>query len=219
MGSTRKISKDVLCDPRTAFGTLTESRCKAEVELVERYQTFVAELLRLSMAGIAVFGFLYRNLFHNTNSDSIAGEIVVYAKMLSAFAVIMFAMSMAFALVFRFCATQGARFYIQALRFTPGEVEPEEKSQNTLHVDWNRAQESLNTRYKYIIACRWSKLLAALALGSGGFLMAIALCLLLTESSDLTITMSWSSAAVIVLFIFVIILNIESQKRKALSDQ
>jgi hypothetical protein len=55
--------KDPLRDPDKAFGDLEEREYRAELELVDRYQAFVAELLRLSLAGIAVFGFLYKITF------------------------------------------------------------------------------------------------------------------------------------------------------------
>ena len=53
-----------LSDPTKAFRELKEDKYKAELQLVDRYQSFVAELLRLSLLGIAVFGFLYtRQIF------------------------------------------------------------------------------------------------------------------------------------------------------------
>ena len=47
---------DPLDNPQEAYGKLQEDKYKAEVELVDRYQSFVAELLLLSLLGIAVFG-------------------------------------------------------------------------------------------------------------------------------------------------------------------
>jgi hypothetical protein len=55
--------KDPLRDPDKASVKLEEGKYRAELELVDRYQSFVAELLRLSLAGIAVFGFLYKITF------------------------------------------------------------------------------------------------------------------------------------------------------------
>ena len=67
----RKISDETpLSDPTKAFGELKEDKYKAELQLVDRYQSFVAELLRLSLAGIAVFGFLYEYLI-SSNSPSV----------------------------------------------------------------------------------------------------------------------------------------------------
>src|SRR3712207_409822 len=54
---------DPLRNPNTAFGKLDEEKYRAERDLVERYQAFVAELLRLSLLGIAVLGFLYKIIF------------------------------------------------------------------------------------------------------------------------------------------------------------
>ena len=45
--------KDPLRDPDKAFVKLEEGKYRAELELVDRYQSFVAELLRLSLLGIA----------------------------------------------------------------------------------------------------------------------------------------------------------------------
>jgi hypothetical protein len=54
-----------LLKPKTAYVQLDEKRYKAEQELVDRYKWFVAEILRLSLAGIVVFGFLLKEVFKN----------------------------------------------------------------------------------------------------------------------------------------------------------
>ena len=63
-------NNDPLTDPDKAFGELQECSYKAEVELVEKYQSFVAEILRLSLLGIAVFGYLYKDVFHMDSAQS-----------------------------------------------------------------------------------------------------------------------------------------------------
>ena len=154
---------DPLNDPRTAFDELVEAKYKAELDLVDRYQSFTAELLRLSLLGIAVFGFLYEKIFKGIDPQT---TNLGAAKFLAAAGVFMFGFSAAGALLFRYLATEGARFYIEALRL---------KSK-----DASRAQESLNKRYRSILICRWSKGTAALALALGGLSVAAAFCLLLT---------------------------------------
>jgi hypothetical protein len=154
--------KDPLRDPEYAFGDLDEGKYRAELELVDRYQAFVAELLRLSLAGIAVFGFLYEYL-SSSNSPTIT-------NVLAAFGVLMFGISAAFALIFRFFATEGARFYIEALRFTPANADCAQKE---------RANKSLSIRLGKVRICRMSKAFAALALALGGMLEAFAFFLLL----------------------------------------
>jgi hypothetical protein len=143
--------KDPLRDPDKAFGDLEEREYRAELELVDRYQAFVAELLRLSLAGIAVFGFLYEYLISSTN---------VLANVLAAFGVLMFGISAASALVFRFFASEGARFYIEALRFTRANAGREQKE---------RAKKSLDIRDEKVRICRTSKGIAAVTLALGGY--------------------------------------------------
>jgi hypothetical protein len=158
--------KDPLRDPDKAFGgELDEGKYRAELELVDRYQSFVAELLRLSLAGIAVFGFLFDYLI-SSNSPEIT-------NVLAAFGVLMFGISAASALVFRFFAAEGARFYIEALRFTPANADCAQNKE--------RARKSLDIRDERIRICRTSKGIAAVALALGGVLEALAFFLLLIK--------------------------------------
>jgi len=111
-----KTPKDDPLDmPETVFGELQEDKYKVELELVDRYQTFVGELLRLSLLGIAVFGYLYKITFENNANMEIA-------KYPAAAGVVMFGICALTALIFRYFATEGARFYIQALRYTPTKI-------------------------------------------------------------------------------------------------
>lgn len=158
---------DPLNDPSTAFDDLTETNYKAELELVDRYQSFTAEILRLSLLGIAVFGFLYEKIFKDIDPQKLSTNIRA-AKDLAASGVLSFGVSAAGALVFRFFATEGARFYIEALRLKSKDI--------------SRAQESLNKRYRKILICRWSKGIAAVTLALGGVLVSAALYLLLIKT-------------------------------------
>ena len=160
-------NNDPLTDPDKAFGDLKESNYKAEIELVEKYQSFVAEILRLSLLGIAVFGYLYKDVFHTDSAQS--GANIGLPKTLAAFGVLMFGVSAANALVFRFFATEGARFYIEAFRFKG-------------IADEGRAQKSLDRRYGKIRICMWSKATAAVTLALGGLLVAVALFLFLVST-------------------------------------
>ena len=155
--------KDPLRDPDKAFGPLEEGSYRAELELVDRYQSFVAELLRLSLLGIAVFGFLYKITFEG-------GTTIGVAKVPAALGILAFGIGAFAALVFRFFAAEGARFYIEALRFT---------TPNADYAQKERARKSLDTRYRKVHICRRSKEIAAVALALGGVLEALAFFLLL----------------------------------------
>jgi hypothetical protein len=154
--------KDPLRDPDKAFDDLAEIKYRAELELVDRYQSFVAELLRLSLAGIAVVGFLFQYLISSNSPTTInvLAVLAILAKVLAAFGVLMFGISAASALVFRFFAAEGARFYIEALRFTPANADGAQKQ---------RARKRLDIRDKKIQICRTSKGIAAVTLALGGY--------------------------------------------------
>ena len=156
--------EDPLNDPNKAFGELNEDKYKAELQLVDRYQSFVAELLRLSLLGIAVFGFLYTNkIFPGLPSW---GESI--AKYLAIFSIVAFGLSAGFALAFRFYAAEAASKYIEALRFPPHN---------------KRAAESLHTRMKRVHIARLTKLLSAVMLGLGGLLVVGCIITLMLSST------------------------------------
>jgi hypothetical protein len=97
----RNANNNPLRNPETAFGKLDEEKYRAERDLVDRYQAFVAELLRLSLLGIAVFGFLYKIIFEanllsklpQTAPKLAAFGVSITAPELAAFGVLMFGIS------------------------------------------------------------------------------------------------------------------------------
>jgi hypothetical protein len=159
----RTAGDDPLNKADEAYGKLDENMYKAELELVDRYQSYVAELLRLSLLGIAVFGFLYKEWFTGLGPIPLL-TIGGVAKTLAAFGVLAFGVAAVAALIFRFAATEGARYYIEGLRLPYGS---------------NRRKDSLKKRREKIGVARWSKPLAGFMLGLGGVLVAVSLALLL----------------------------------------
>src|SRR5215217_7501524 len=97
---------DPLNNPEKAYGKLEEDKYKAELELVDRYQSYVAELLRLSLLGIAVFGFLYKDMFTDLGPTPLLtlGGVAItlggVAKTLAAAGVVLFGFAAAFSLIF-----------------------------------------------------------------------------------------------------------------------
>lgn len=146
---------DSLDNVATAFTKLAEGQYKAETDLVERYQTFVAEILRIAVLGIGAFGFFFKDWFAISDRPTCV-------KVMAAGGVLLFGISAACAIIFRFFATEGLRYYIDALRFMEAG-----KSE--------RAQMSLGTRESRLSVCIWSKALAALCLGVGGILVALSM--------------------------------------------
>jgi hypothetical protein len=164
-------SNDPKRNPNTAFGTLDEDKYRAERDLVDRYQSFVADLLRLSLLGIAVFGFLYEIIFEPNLGSSKLAQRAQIVQILAAFGVLMFGISAAFALLFRFLSTVSLDLYIEALRFTECTPPKEEDAKN-----------SLDSRHLRDRICKWSKAIAALTLGLGGVLEAVAVILVIFPS-------------------------------------
>jgi hypothetical protein len=156
-------------NPNTAFGKLEEDKYRAERDLIDRYQAFVADLLRLSLLGIAVFGFLYKIIFEENLGSSTLTQTV---STLGAIGVAMFGISATFALLFRFLSTKSLDLYIEALRFTectPSKPEDAKKKQC--------AKDSLDRRHRWDRICERSKAIAAVTLGLGGLSEAIAVFL------------------------------------------
>jgi hypothetical protein len=146
---------DLLDKPETAYIELEESSFKAEQDLAEKYRSFVTEMLRLSLAGIAVFAFL---------DQSSHGSLA--ARVIAGFGVLFLAGSIGFSLWFLFGASEGLRWYIAGSRYY---------SDKSGHVRDNKtALKMLDRRIKIIQQCRHSKFGAALLLASGAFCMAAA---------------------------------------------
>lgn len=165
----RNAGDDPLNEADKAYNELDEDKYKAEVELVDRYQSYVAELLRLSLLGIAVFGFLYKEMLAEIDQATLGPLTITFfwfAKILAALSVIAFGIAAGSALIFRFAATEGARYYIEGLRFREAN-------------DPERAKGSLKVRKDRIVIARLTKPLAVFLLGLGSALATLSLVLLL----------------------------------------
>jgi hypothetical protein len=151
---------DLLDSPNTAFLKLEGDALKPEQELAEKYRAFVGEILRLSLAGIAVFAFLNK-----------VGENFPSSRLIAGVGVIAFGFSILFSLWFLFDASEGLRWYIAALRYAT-----EDKQHPA---DTKKAKELLDRRGGLITTCRYTKGLAALFLlvGSGCMAGAVAVTL------------------------------------------
>jgi hypothetical protein len=164
-------------NPNTAFGTLDEDKYRAERDLIDRYQSFVADLLRLSLLGVAVFGFLYKIIFEaNLDSSKLTQPKLTLIAILGAIGVAMFGISATFALLFRFLSTKSLDLYIEALRFTELTPANEENAKNK-----ECAKDKLDRRHLWDRFCERSKFIAALALGLGGALEAFAVFLFIFD--------------------------------------
>ncbi|HLL72509.1 MAG TPA: hypothetical protein VK363_13790 [Pyrinomonadaceae bacterium] len=99
--------------PRVHFklGSLEvpENLLKIDLQLTDKYQGFSAELVRLTLLGIAVFGFFYKEASEAITNDR-------WAKGLFSISVMMFACSAGAALFHRYFSTDSISCYIRYLR-------------------------------------------------------------------------------------------------------
>jgi hypothetical protein len=93
---------DLLNKPETAYIPLEDNRFKPEQELAEKYRSFVGEMLRLALAGVAVFSFV--ETFSHGNG---------LARTLAGIGVLAFAASIGCSLLFLFDASEALRWYIE----------------------------------------------------------------------------------------------------------
>lgn len=155
------VLNDLLKKRETAYAELDEQRYRAEQELADRYRSFVAEILRLSLGGIAVFSFIYKQGSAVTQSGGNLAVKFAFAG------VAMFSLSLVFALVFLYSASEGLRWYIAGLRALVSEGQVVSGKQGP--------DDYLAQRHRWIVQCSWSKLGAAVTLALGGICMALAI--------------------------------------------
>jgi len=103
-----------------------EDTYKPDLVLLSQFQVYSAELLRISLLGLSVFGVLLSN------------KLLSQAKVIFVVSIIFFGFSSAFALFHRFYSTTGLRYHIKYLR-----------SLKTHAIDTETLSKNRNRAYKY----------------------------------------------------------------------
>jgi hypothetical protein len=150
-----------LIKPETAYLDLPETEYKAEMDVAARYQAFTGELLRLALLGIAVFGFLYKEVFLAFDPVKHPNVPIDAATSLARWGLLSFGICTLLALTFSYSSAEGTRLFLEGLRF---------------HIakDEAAAKLKLHKREVAMVICMVSKAGAALALASGSMLTAFA---------------------------------------------
>jgi hypothetical protein len=148
---------DLLDTPKSAYEKLADDQYKAEAELAEKYRSFVSEIMRLSLAGLAVFSFLYGHINKPSSTNPLSYLCIAFACL----GVIFFAISIGYSLRFLFGASEGLRWYIVGLRHKRND-------------DMDSAERMLSKRNGIIEKCRHDKRYAAdfLLFGTGSMALA-----------------------------------------------
>jgi exosortase/archaeosortase len=151
---------DPLQKIETAYQDIVEQEYKAEIELTDRYQAFTGELVRLSLAGIAVFGFLFEKVFISSSSDRDLATII-QAKQHASYSIFFFGFCTFFGVAFRYFSTESIRLYIEGLHFKQADHQIE-------------AGRKLKQRRLVVMICIICKFIAALSLAVGSLLAGVA---------------------------------------------
>ena len=146
---------DLLNEPSTAYIDLDSDSYSAEKGLLELYRSFVSEMLKISLAGVAVLGFLSKFL---TDGDKLAPCPKFYGT-ISMFS---FALSSALCLLFLYLSSEGYRYYIAGLRAS--------EANNV-----SMAKQSLRDRKIILKFCLGSKIGSAILIAIGAFSACMAI--------------------------------------------
>ena len=158
MKELKQELKDNL-DPTIVYLALEDKGLNAEQELTDKYQAFSTELLRLSLLGIAVIGFIYKE-----NLEVLPRVSEHYA----ALSAIFFGFSAVSALFHRYLSSETLRYYIRGLQWESKFLHSQELK------DRLNAAKYLKYRQKIMWGCVILKFLSTLALAIGAGFLAYA---------------------------------------------
>jgi len=150
---------DLMNHPDTAYTDLQGGLYEAEKGLLELYRNFVSEMLKISLAGVAVLGFLQRFIVKN-------GELCSATKWLGLLSMSTFAFSSICALIFLYSSAEGYRYYIAGLR---AKMHPQNYS----------PEEYIAVRKKILRYCFLSKAGSAIFLSLGAIFTVLAVATVL----------------------------------------
>ena len=135
--------------------SIPEDRYKADLELHDRFQQFGAELLRLSSAGIGVFGFLLASGIERGDVMLKTLECEPALKLLFGLSPCCLGVSVAFALWHRFLASDGMFHHFRAIKLLllargdlDDKVKAEERARNK---KFKRSEHYLATSAVFLV--------------------------------------------------------------------
>lgn len=182
---------DLLDNPETAYVEMDEKKYRAEQDLADRYRSFVSEILRLSLAGLAVFSFIYKQnpplpeTWHNLPTKDVFAFL----------GLALFAFSAASALSFLYFASEALRWYIAGLRYRAHMPEAQPAERQAASGKMCPEDAYLAKRKTFIKIGRASKGVAVLTLALGGASMACAIIPLKCSPSPVSSSGSPSALA------------------------
>lgn len=157
-------------DPGHMYSDLPEAKVNTEVVLLEKYQAFSAEIVRLSLLGVVVFGFLYKEVFAKAAFCDMAFELPAYLVWIAISSIVVFSLATVLALTFRYLSTEALRYYVAGLRYQ----EEEKNEKKMVKMCLAKRDDKLNQAYMF-------KLSAVVAFGLGAAMLGVFVAMLLYE--------------------------------------
>jgi uncharacterized membrane protein YidH (DUF202 family) len=147
---------------------LDEKTVEHDFIMLERFQDFSAELLRIALLGISAIGFAVSKLLFPEH-DLVRAQVTPGAKVFLAFALIALSVSAAAALAHRYSSANSMSWHLQAMRrYKQGDAKQVIK-----------ADSESKQRHKNFKTSRTALACSAIALAVGAASLAIAVWLLL----------------------------------------
>jgi len=183
----KKLSRKDRIDLNLAKSDIDTERLKADFEVLDRYQSFSSELLRLSLLGIGALAFLLKEVFTRAKSDEANPYVILIfsspsiTNLVSA-SVVFFAIAAACALGHRYYSSDAMTYHIRYLRLrnaTPSVDLPAYEKQKGLVKD---GRDSAFVLSGILIA------LSTIALSLGTVFLASALYSTLSTNNKVTVS-------------------------------
>lgn len=143
---------------------------KPDLEISDRFQAYSAELLRVSLAGVAAVGFFFDKLVQFLNfQQQLWGNFTVKGMLI--LSLIFLAASSALALAHRYLSSDGMSYHLTFIRLArAAESEKDNDRKDCLKA---RAGRERKWRNRFFNACEILLGASALALGIGAFCLVI----------------------------------------------
>ena len=143
---------------------------EADLELLDRYQAFSAEIVRVALLGLAVLGFFLDKLRQLAPASSPSGTLI---RDLLAIGAVLLAGAAAAGLLHRFYSSDGIYFHLRAVR---GYLLANQQQTDQVRRDGYRCGR------RYRLSDRWLQI-AEYLVAAGGLLVGVALGVLLVFAS------------------------------------
>lgn len=157
---------------------IDEQSYRLDVELIDKYQAFSAELLRLALLGITGVGLLLVTILTKRIEELNPVLLAPLTKIFLSISVLFFSFSSLFALAHRYYSTNGLFHHIRALKIKKKldlkdkDKELQENEITYLENRLGQEESSKNRRYQFAGYCVYT---SAFFLGIGAFALAFGL--------------------------------------------